>query len=655
MEFKDFLNILLRRWRIVVLVMLLVSGSAVAGIFLLPKIYVTSTKLYMHSSALEDVGTLAGETHSLRGGDTADFTHLELMKNTKLLQELIDRLDLRSYSGAPLRVKKLLKSTPIISMFRPRPRISFSHMPESFVFVIEASSTDPRQAADMANTFAELYIQEVNAMRLEMFQQAIRNINDSLADLKRQYAVALQQQAEMRVEEGTADIGEEIESAIGAYYSLLDKKFSAVEQLSISLGAIEVIRKQLEGVDTGRIPGKAFDDHSTISNITSTIQELRSALAGALVEKTANHPDVVMLHKQLDELGKLLTHEVKVYQSTATDLEDAERTVQGYKSLVEGLDALLELYSKQLLTLPEKYARLTRYTADVRHIDLVLNNLGNSLSSLYAAQDRAHSLIKVSQPAMVLQKGDHEKPDETIFLAVGLLLGVLSGVGLACFIDYLDTSVRNPETLRQAGIPVLGVIPALGKRRDNPHAAAYRLLRNRISIAVQGRELRTLVLVAPTQGDGGAALARNLAALQAREGRGVLLLQFPEDYVVPAAAGTDAGAWNSWVGKGKEGFPDTLALNGKGFSAGSVPSCQALASLMDSLKAAYDIIVIDAPPLNMNDDILLLKDAVDALALVVSAGHVPLKAVMEAYEVCENSGIGILGAVLVNYKEEWLS
>ncbi len=522
MEFKDFLQTLLRRWRIMLLVTLLVFGSAVAAAFLLPKVYVTSAKLYMHSAALEDVGTLAGVTHSMRGGDTADFTHLELMKNTKLLQELVDRLDLRSFSGAPMRVRKLIKSTPLVSMIRPRPRLTFTHMPESFVFTIEASSRDPQEAANMANIYADLYIREVNAMRREMFQQTIRNINESLADLKRQYAEALQSQASLRVDAGTADIGQEIESAIGAYYSLLDKKFSAVEQLSISLGAIGVIRKQLEGVSTAAIPGKAFEDHSTISELSSTIQELQSQLAGSLVEKTANHPDVVMLQKQLAELGKLLDHEVKVFRSTATDLEDAERTVQGYKSLVEGMDTLLEVFSRQILELPEKYAMLTLNAADVNHINQMLDNLSNSLSSVYAAHDRAHSLIKVSQPAMVMRKGDHEKPDETIFLVVGLFFGVISGIGMACLIDYLDTRVHCPEALHQAGIPVLAVIPAMDGKRDTTQATAYRLLRNRISLASPERVIETLLFVAPTPGNGNITVARSIAAILAREDRRVL-------------------------------------------------------------------------------------------------------------------------------------
>src|SRR5207244_8635892 len=75
------------------------------------------------------------------------------------------------------------------------------------------------------------------------------------------------------------------------------------------------------------------------------------------------------------------------------------------------------------------------------------------------------------------------RPRVALNLTLGALVGLVLGIGLAFFIEYLDTSVKTMEDVESLlGVPVLAIIPQgvklLHKEPgDAPDAEAYRILR----------------------------------------------------------------------------------------------------------------------------------------------------------------------------------
>src|SRR5690606_1237817 len=74
-------------------------------------------------------------------------------------------------------------------------------------------------------------------------------------------------------------------------------------------------------------------------------------------------------------------------------------------------------------------------------------------------------------------------PNVTLNLVLGAVVGLIFGVGIAFFLEYLDTSVKSLEDVeRYLQVPVLAVIPkdvgVLHKQSGmSPDAEAYRILR----------------------------------------------------------------------------------------------------------------------------------------------------------------------------------
>lgn len=54
------------------------------------------------------------------------------------------------------------------------------------------------------------------------------------------------------------------------------------------------------------------------------------------------------------------------------------------------------------------------------------------------------------------------KPNPNLNIAIALVLGLMTGVGLAFFLEFLDNTIRNEQDIeRYLGLPILGAIPIM--------------------------------------------------------------------------------------------------------------------------------------------------------------------------------------------------
>jgi Mrp family chromosome partitioning ATPase len=147
-------------------------------------------------------------------------------------------------------------------------------------------------------------------------------------------------------------------------------------------------------------------------------------------------------------------------------------------------------------------------------------------------------------------------------LALGLLLGLLLGCGVAFLLEHLNTSIRRPEDVEALlHVPGLAVIPRLtagpvashaklagllgggkNKRITGPDGGrrsamlgmaaqpfsigieAFRMLQTSLVWAEGGEQLRTLVVTSAAPGEGKTMTSANLAVTYAHDGLRVLLV-----------------------------------------------------------------------------------------------------------------------------------
>ena len=291
-------------------------------------------------------------------------------------------------------------------------------------------------------------------------------------------------------------------------------------------------------------------------------------------------------------------------------------------------------------------------------------------------------------------------------LGIGLALGLGTGLAIAIAWDRVDNRVYKPEHVAALGVPVLEAIPDLDPvvkdvlggaetlpvgGRDvvselvtvhaplSPAAETYRHLRTAIQFSRPDAVVETLLVTSAAPSEGKSTTASNLAAAFAQGGRTTVLVD--TDFRRPRVHemfGMPAGVGLFQLLRQPEPSPEALrALLDREFSTGvdnlwvvpagavavedqhgpddgrptienpaEVLGSPALRSLLDALRQAVDVVVIDTPPVLVATDAVLLSTQADATVLVTNAGTSKSGDIEQALAHLDDVGARVVGAVL---------
>src|SRR6202000_1522584 len=207
------------------------------------------------------------------------------------------------------------------------------------------------------------------------------------------------------------------------------------------------------------------------------------------------------------------------------------------------------------------------------------------------------------------------KPNKPLNISLGIIIGLVVGVGLAFFIEYLDTSVKTIDDVeRTLQAPVLGVIPQnvgylFEEGAESPHAEAYRVLRTNLLFSRKDDKLNTIAVVSAGAGEGKSTTVSNLATVFAQSNQRVLMvdsdLRRPTLHKLMGV--TNATGLTNYLLKQNtlEEVIQTSKLPALDFMAsGKLPSSSLgilssaqMKDLIDELRKRYDFVLFYSPPI----------------------------------------------------------
>ena len=376
------------------------------------------------------------------------------------------------------------------------------------------------------------------------------------------------------------------------------------------------------------------------------IQELRveeikiSAKLAELSEKYGpKHPQMIQLNSQLNTLRDRMNREVKRVVAAVLIEESPD-----YLLLKREAEANRNIYEVLL-------ARLKETT--------VTENL---------PQSNIFVLDKALIPDFPV------KPRKGTNILLSILLGVISGVSLAFFFEYLDNTVKGPEDIeRYLRVPFLGAVPAAKKLTpekpvelmtahspQSPQAESYRTIRTSLLLAMAERQPKLILITSPAPVEGKTTTASNLAIAMAQSGNSVLLMD--GDLRKPSLHrlfGQDnaKGLSSVLVGQGTleanihQTFIPLLSL----LATGPLPpnpsellGSKRMKELMSVAVERFDRVVIDSAPTMPVADSILLATMCDGVVMVIKESETKREMALTACKRLTDSGSKILGAVLNN-------
>ena len=664
LHFLDYWRIIRIRKTVILAVFLLVVLTTTLVTFLLPESYSSTVTIEVKkdSSTLDRIG---GPT-AVQGFDPYFLqTEFEKIQSKTVLYQVITNLNLADFYRDARKLEVNLKPEEAYMLLKGD--LSVSQMRNTELIEITVFNENKAMARNIANEIAKVYREWRMNLSDERFQEGFDAINQQLekaeSDLKESEAEVNRLRASLEI----TDIDEASSrneqffdmQTIQQFRNKHDLEKLEYEKMMKRLHGMEA----LTSIDQLKVAlPTSFPDSALIVNFAGMFQSEADAerqLAGLLGQFGRDHPTVMSAQAELDKARETIKSRVEAMLigqkndalALSNNLVELERTIAAKEAEFRQKSSNIMPY----ISAKEEYLR-RRNVRDSVAMKIAQEKINYALNSTF--------IVGVINPA---EEGLRPvRPNKTLNIALGVIVGLVVGVGLAFFIEYLDTSVKTIDDVERAlQAHVLGVIPQnvgslLDEGPDSPHAEAYRVLRTNILFSRKSEDQNTITVVSGGAGEGKSTTLFNLACIFAQNGARVLIvdsdLRRPSIHKILRVSNS-VGLTNYLLGQQpiEEVVQTSLLPSLDVMPSGKLPSSSMgilssvrMKQLVKELKSRYDFVFFDSPPIMGVSDASVLASEVDLTLQVIQYRRYPQPMTIRAKQMIEKVGGNLLGVVLNN-------
>ena len=685
----DYVGIVQKRRLPAMLVFLAVVVPVVPLVLSLPPVYEASARLLLQPAASAPISFKDGQQVLDGNGQCSFETQAETLRNRGVAQKAVGQLKLWEYPAfmssdrAPgpaemfrwLRVNTIGGGTATAPPASSDPeraaaladrllsRMSVRPVENSRLVDVVVVSRDPQLAAKMANSLAQLSVEEDMDARFQSARQASDWLEKRLAE----------QRAAVDASEAALQKYREENRAV----SLDDRQNITVQRLADLNAAVtrartermakEGLYNQLASLQKDR---SSIDSHPVILS-NAYIQQLKAQVAELQKERTAlsdrygdRHPDMVRVTTALQAA------EARLQSELGKTVEAVRNDYLAARSQEEGLAAALEAQKRQALDLNRTQIAFGSLERDVQSDRQVLESLLQQAKETGLQAAIGSSNIRIVEPAVV--PAVPVRPQRLRLLALTVFGAALLSLGLVFMLEYMDTRVKSPEEVRTyLGVSCLGIVPAVeakvldsqaplvGSHSSPDFSEALRRIRTSLLGFSMRDGSRTIAVTSTSPQEGKTVLASNLAVVLAQAGRKVLLIDAdmrrPKVHEVfelpqqPGLSGLLVHPSSDATGLIRRGAVEGLDI----LTAGAAPpnpaellALPAFPALIERLSARYEHVIIDCPPVMAVTDASLIANEVSGVVFVIGADATTRGAAKTALDELQHGRNNVLGAIL---------
>lgn len=532
--------------------------------------------------------------------------------------------------------------------------VSFELMRRTRLVSISVSHTDPQFAADACNAYA--------AATESLAREENRGTSDAAVGWLQAQAELQRKEVEAREADILAFRKANQMDAIESQHRSANEALVSLSQDLMTLESREAQERELR--DTLQKLKPTPETVGTLPAMAPRADEIRTAIEKWMAEQTAytsrltrytpEHPDVINQAK----LVGLLRHQAEQALDRARTTSEANLQLlqRQIASLQKSRTTQQKLCGDLELRIAERQTQLAGLERARDASDNAFRGLLARIQEARLAADENTATVKIASTALV--PTSPFSPFRTQLVNLAILLGALIGFALALALDWMEDFVASPDEIEDGfALPVLAVIPHVSgtSRADLARVAvadaqgavaeAFAGLRSILDSPNYRQTAKTLLVVSALPGEGKTVTACNLASAFARGGQRTLLIDFdlhrprissvfpmPEGSLHLAATLPDESVpFERMV---YPGGLEGLSILGGSPGKARIPVDLIVGPRAQELflwaRANFDRIVVDAPPVAIVSDSLVLAGLCDMTLLVVRLDKGRRKAVADA-------------------------
>lgn len=654
----DYWQVIKNRYGIILLTLLLVFMTAAVITYVMPKKYESEATIEVkpRSMGMSPFGDQMGPSSFGANRMTPQFfgTEFEKIKSSNSLSKVVEKLELVNKWGVDKETAiRILKGIVYTQNIKGTDLIS--------IRVRHVNKEDARDVtAEVARAY-KTYRTEIEsreaAKGLDELKKAVRDQEDKVEERRKTLATIVR--TKKIIYQGT-----------DSYYgqSGVDDDQGARENLK-SFEQLLRDKNQLEGqinsllkYDSDQLMSYAAGldlPDNVIRNIHPLYLETKRHLEDLKIKGLGeNHPTVKAtvsqiagMKHQLDEGVVTLREILKAKLDMASDalkIVEVMKDDTREEAIRRGLDAQGYVDAKR------------EFETDLQLLQSMKLKQINEKITTQMTEDSivVHEEPQISQSPV--------SPNVTLNLVLGAVVGLIFGVGIAFFLEYLDTSVKSLEDVeRYLQVPVLAVIPkdvgVLHKQSGmSPDAEAYRILRTNIEFNRKNPEDNAITVVSGGAGEGKSTTLVNLAYICAQGGYTTLMID--ADLRRPRLhtffdINNSVGLTNYLTTELMledvilQTPVDNLYFMPSGIlpaDAAGILNSRRMSELIQDVKQRFDLVLVDSPPILGVSDASVLASEVDLTMIVVQHRKLPRNMLLRVKQAVENVGGNVIGVVLNN-------
>jgi succinoglycan biosynthesis transport protein ExoP len=558
-------------------------------------------------------------------------------------------------------------------------KLSVNPVRNSRLIEVSYASHDARLAQLVTNSLVTQFIDQNYRNRYTTTMEASAWLSTQLNDLREKVQESNQAVADYQKKFGFVE-ADDRDVPLAQLMAEVNHQFSDASANRIES---EAYVRMIDLGEADAIP--SVRDDQLYQNLMTQFADARAQLAQARAIYGDENSNVKKLENESSELGA---------QVEAERARMVNRVRTSYAAALAREQMMLQSREKLRAQMGDASSHMVAYKV-LKNEALATGELYNTLQArlkeagIYAGLRSSN--IHIVDLAPKLRRST--APNRALIIAIGAMLSCLLGLILSFVRESVDNTLRSPDDVKEwTGLTSLAMLPRLNRngaaarldarplqplaiaadgsavkhgglkiflaRSHTPEAEAMRDLRAGLMMSRPGAPPRVVLVSSPSSGEGKSTVAINLAIVLSKRGTTCLVDGDLRRPMVASAFGLRAKVGLSDLLAGKPSLAEALLkipdVPGLSVICGGyyppnpadLVASEEMEAVLIALRAQFDHVVIDSPPVIPFSDARVLAPLSDVVLLVGRYGVTTRRALMRSSQLLSDSRASIVGVVL---------